>query len=76
MTFHGKTYTNSFPLNSIERLLTVQLPFKRFKKSLEALKKTLEFFSSRSKRLKNGLERFHKSLDALEKSFKTFSQVL
>ena len=44
MTFHGKTYTNAFPLNGIERLLTVQLPFKWFKKSLEALKKLLEFF--------------------------------
>ena len=70
MTFHGKTYTNAFPLNSIGRLLTVQLPLKRFKKSLGALKKP--FFSSRSKRLKDRLKHFHKSLDALEKSFKTF----
>ena len=76
VTFHGKTYTNALPLNGIERLLTVQLLFKRFKKSLKALKKPLEFFSSRSKRLKNRLKCFHKSLDALEKSFKAFSQVV
>ena len=43
VTFHGKTYINAFPFNSLKRLLVVCLPLKRFRKSLEGLERPLEF---------------------------------
>ena len=43
VTFHGKTYINSFPFNGLKRLLVVCLPLKRFRKSLEALEHPLKF---------------------------------
>ena len=43
VTFQGKMYINAFPFNSLEHLLVVCLPLKRFRKSLEVLERLLEF---------------------------------
>ena len=60
MTFHGKTYINTFLFNGSKRLIVICFPLKRFGKSLEALERPLIF----------SLQPFI----ALEKSLKTLSQ--
>ena len=45
VTFHGKTFTNGYPLNSLKRSFTVRKALKRLRKALEAFEKPYEFSS-------------------------------